>query len=332
LFVSDTRNSAPETRYWQSPEECDIVLFRFGNCAMWRFVHLSDPHLASQRDGEWNNRFLCSMMPEVMACLRKDLAPLRPDFILVTGDVCSRQTHPAMLEARDQMESLGFPYYPMGGNHDFVLEDSRDWFIDAFADCLPEPSTFYSFTHKNLHFCVMDAWWKWSDGTLSPISEASVAADLDATLDKARWAIPPNQLDWLETDLSLHDALPTIVAVHCPAVPIPARMRRPGVKDSGALDNANVLLDLLGDYPQVKAIFSGHMHMHYIENTCGLVHVVTGALPEYPTEYRDVQVFEDRLEVHTCGLSDPQFAARSLIPGKEWTRGEERDRSVIIPL
>lgn len=52
-------------------------------------------------DGEWNNRFLCSMMPEVMACLRKDLALVRPDFILVTGDVLQQvATHLAMLEAR----------------------------------------------------------------------------------------------------------------------------------------------------------------------------------------------------------------------------------------
>lgn len=50
--------------------------------------------------------------------------------------------------------------------------------------------------------------------------------------------------------------------------------------------------------------------MHYIENTCGLVHVVTARCRSTP-EYRDVQVFEDRLEVHTCGLSDPRFAARS---------------------
>ena len=97
---------------------------------MWRFVQLTDPHLASRRDGEWNNGFLCTMMPDVMACLRRDLAALAPEFILATGDICSHQTRAAMFEARDLMESLGIPYYPMGGNHDFVLEDSRDWFVE----------------------------------------------------------------------------------------------------------------------------------------------------------------------------------------------------------
>ena len=103
---------------------------------MWRFVHLTDPHLGSQVDGEWNNKFLCTMMPEVMECVRKDLAEIKPDFILPTGDLASKQTREAMFEARDLMDALDTPYYPMGGNHDFVLEASRGWFLDAFEKWL----------------------------------------------------------------------------------------------------------------------------------------------------------------------------------------------------
>ena len=59
---------------------------------------------------------------------------------------------------------------------------------------------------------------------------------------------------------------------------------------------------------------------------------MTSALPEYPSEYREVCVYADRLEVRTLGLSDGAFAERSLIPGKEWTRGEAEDREAVIPL
>lgn len=299
---------------------------------MWRFVHLSDPHLASQRDGEWNNRFLCSMMPDVMACLGEDLRDLGPDFALATGDIASKQTREATLEARDLMDGLGVPYYPMGGNHDFVLRDSRVWFLEAFAHRLPAPSTVYSFTHENLHFCVLDAWWLWGDGALSPVSERSVAASLDNGLAGQRWAIPPEQFVWLENDLQLHAGLPTIVAAHYPAVPIPDRMRRPGFNNGGCLENGDLLVALLKRHPQVKAIFSGHVHLHFIEDLGdGLTQVVTGALPEYPVEYRVVEVHGDRMEIATRGLSNPEFAKRSLIPGKDWTRGTEADRAVVIP-
>jgi len=299
---------------------------------MWQFVHLTDPHLASRRDGEWNNRFLCTMMPEVMACLQRDLPAHHPDFLLITGDICSRQTRSAMFEARDLVESLGFPYYPMGGNHDFVAEESRDWFLEAFGHRLPARETFYSFTHKNLHCCVLDPWWMWRDGSLDRISEASVAMELDMTLKDARWAVPPDQFDWLQADLDAHAAFPTIIACHYPAVAVPKRMQRPGYKDSGILENSALLLDVLECYPQVKAVFSGHMHMHYIERVGDITHVITGALPEFPVEYRVVQVYDDRLEVTTHALSDLIFAARSLIPGKEWTAGTPADRATTIPL
>lgn len=299
---------------------------------MWSFVQLSDPHLASQRDGEWNNRFLCSMMPEVMSCLRRDLAELQPDFILATGDLCSHQSRPAMFEAARLMDSLGIPYYPMGGNHDFVLDESRAWFIEAFAEHLPTRDTVYAFTHKGLHCCVLDAWWRWSDGTLDPASEPSVASELDSSLDKARWVLPPDQFEWLEDDLADHLGEPTMIAVHYPLLPPPLRLQRPGYRNSGALENGAFLLEFLQDFPQVRAVFSGHMHMNYVERSGHVTQVVTSALPEFPVEYRVVEVHDDRLEVRTRTLSDGQFAHRSLIPGKNWTRGEAQDREAVIRL
>jgi 3',5'-cyclic AMP phosphodiesterase CpdA len=297
---------------------------------MWRFVQVSDPHLASQRDGVWNNRFLCTMMPEVMGCLRRDLSEKAPDFILATGDIVSQQTREAMFEARDFMDSLGLPYYPMGGNHDFVKEDSREWFLDAFQRHLPQSHTYYSFTHKNLHFCILDAWWLWQDDSLCPVAEPLASDTLNESLKGMRWSIPPHVLEWLVQDLKDHRAEPTVVAVHYPALEIPERLRHPGMNDGGALTNGRLLLDLLSGFPQVCAIFSGHVHMHFIERHNGIVQVTTGAMPEYPVEYREVRVFDDRMEIETCGLSDPSFADRSLIPGKEWTAGQAEDRQTVI--
>ena len=299
---------------------------------MWRFVQLSDTHLASTRDGEWNNRFLCTMMPEVMRCLRGDLAELNPDFILLTGDIANRQTRDAMFAARDLIDSLGFPYYPMGGNHDFVLDKSREWFIEAFEAHLPVPDTVYSFDYKDLHFCVLDPWWKWADDSLCPVSERAFADPTEVSRIGSRWAVPPHQLGWLEDDLANNDSRPTLVALHYPAVPIPKRMQRPGIKDAGSLDNGDLLIEILRRHPHVKAILSGHLHMHFIVPLEGMIQVVTGAMPEFPVEYREFHVYDDRIEIRTCPLSDTSLAARSLIAGKDWTAGEERDRVAMISL
>ena len=300
---------------------------------MWQFLQVSDPHLGSETDGIWNNKFLCTMMPEVMGCLRKDLAGTRADFILATGDIASRQTRDAMFAARDFMDSLGLPYYPMGGNHDFVLDESRDWFLEVFQAHLPVKDTVYSFTHKNLHFCVLDPWWEWSDGTLHPFSEGQAAAKMDKTLECMRWAVPPHQFAWLEDDLANHQGVPAIIATHYPVIAIPQRLRRPGLKDAGYLSNGDDLTGLLESFPQVKAILSGHVHMHFIEPLCdGLTQVVTGALPEFPMEYRLVEVYDDRIEITTQGLSDRSLPQRSLIQGNDWPAGQARDRTATIAL
>ena len=299
---------------------------------MWRFVQITDPHLGSLTDGTWNNRFLCTMMPDVMRCLRRDLAKLEPEFILATGDLASQPTRDAVFAARDFMDWLGYPYFPMGGNHDFVVEKSREWFREAYQAHLPSDSIHYSFDHKNLHFSVLDPYWKWTDGSLHEFPE-TVLNDVMHTKDgRPHWAVPPEQLAWLDEDLSRNADRPTLVACHYPAIKIPERVARPGLMDSGELDNGDEVVAVLQRHPQVRAIFSGHFHMHIVEQDNGFAHVITGALPEYPTEFRDVRVFDDRVEVEAVSLSDPSFAARSLVPGQGWTAGNASDRSTTIPL
>jgi 3',5'-cyclic AMP phosphodiesterase CpdA len=289
-------------------------------------------HLASMVDGEWNNRFLCTMMPDIITCLRRDLAQVKPDFLLITGDIASQHSRDAVFAARDLLDSLEIPYYPMGGNHDFVVENSRKWFIEAYVARLPKKETYYSFTHKGLHICALDPWWKWRDDSLCPLSEKSVENTVEVSTRGARWALPPHQLSWLEQDLTEHAKLPTIIALHCPLVPIPKRMHRPGFKDAGHLDNAPLALEIIRKHPNVKAVFAGHVHMHFIEQNDGLTHVTTGSMPEYPCEFREIIVNEHKMDVVTHKLSDSMFAERSLIPGKEWTKGEPQDRQVSITL
>ena len=299
---------------------------------MWRFVHLSDPHLGSYSDGRWNNNFICTMMPDVMRCLRRDLAKLQPEFILATGDLASQPTRDAMFAARDFMDWLGFPYYPMGGNHDFVVEKSREWFREAFHAHLPSEEMHYAFDHENLHFCVLDPHWIWSDGSVHGYSEHYVDEMMLTENGRAHWIVPEAQLAWLEDDLKRNASKPTVIACHYPAVPIPERSARPGMRNAGELDNGREVVELLKGHPQVRAVFSGHFHMNLVVQEEGPTHVITGALPEYPTEYRDVCVHDDRMEITTLGLSDPSFAARSLIPGNGWTAGQAADRVVTIPL
>ena len=299
---------------------------------MWRFVQITDPHLGSHTDGRWNNSVICSMMPDVMRCLRRDLRELRPEFILATGDLGTGTTRDGVFSGRDLMDWLGYPYYPMGGNHDFAAEESRKWFREAYHARLPGGRTYYSFSQHGIHFAVIDPLWLWPDGALQPAPDTTTKLVAESGDEHGRWAVPVEQLAWLDADLRVHEGQPAIVACHQPAIGIPGRLRRSGIADGGHLENGGDLIAILRRHENVRAMFCGHLHMHIVEAINGVTHVITGALPEYPTEYREIAVHEDRLEVTTRGLSDPSFAARSLIEGNEWTAGEAQDRSATISL
>jgi len=298
---------------------------------MWRFVHITDTHLASERNGVWNNKFLCSMMPEVMDCLKQDLAHIKPDFMLITGDIVSKHSREAVFQARDMLESLEFPYYPSGGNHDFYCMESRAWFLEAYKHRLPTPNTVYSFVHNNVRFCVLDPWWVWRDGALMPTAEPKHTTSQDEGLRDTRWALPPEQFVWLEGILTAFPDQPTCIATHYPVVALPQYFYRPEYNFAGSLENGDLLAHVLSRYPQVKAVFSGHVHTNSISKDNGVVYITTSALPEYPVEFREVEVYEDRIEIKTRGISNSVFARRSLIPTKEYTAGENADRTSVIP-
>ena len=289
---------------------------------MWRFIQFADTHLGGNTDGVGNHRLIRTLMPGVIGCLRQDIQELRPEFLVPTGDITSIQTRDAMFAARDLLDSLRTPYLPVGGNSDFQLEQSRSWFVDAFQAWLPIRDTVYSVTHRGVHFCILDPWWRWPDGTLCPFA-GSEEGDYS-------WGLPPHQIDWLKHNLNAHSTLPTIIVCHVPTTPLPARFCREGSVDRGSLWNGELFLDQVMRHKQVKAIFSGHSHINYVERINGLTQVVTGALLEYPVEYRDIHVGNDGLEIHTRGLSDATYAARSLVEGMEWTAGEPADRTATI--
>jgi len=71
--------------------------------------------------------------------------------------------------------------------------------------------------------------------------------------------------------------------------------------------------------------------MHYVVEESGVFHITTGALAEYPIEYRVIEVHDDRLEITTQALSDKTFATRSLVHDHTLAAGQECDRSLTIP-
>ncbi len=294
---------------------------------MWRFIHLTDTHLGGDRDDDGFHRIIRTFMPDAIACLRRDLRRITPDFVLITGDIAAAQHRDAYFAARDLLDSFSVPYYPLAGNCDHAHEEGRRCFNEAFLPHLPGGDTHFTFTHKGLRFIALDPWWVRPDGSLAP---HRVRPD-----SPLRWAVPPAQRQWLQETLASDPSTPTVVACHYPLAE-PESPPETEAPHRGGLEQPDALLDILSVHPQVRLYLCGHAHRHHIQPLGGessrVRQVITAAFCEYPVEFRVIEVGETHLELTTAGLSTPRFAEESFVEANRWTAGGDEHRSLRVAL
>ncbi len=298
----------------------------------WSFVQCSDLHLGNNPDGVWNNRVLTSISFDIFQCFIKDVVSYSPDFIIVTGDICSCDDDMVSEKIKDVFNSLKIPLYLLGGNHDLSTHQIRERELKCFSTGFPDGKFTYAFTHKNLRFCMIEVSWVWRDSTIHAIRDPDHNVNMKESHTGLRWVLSKEHLLWLENELKEHQNYPIVVSIHTPLFPIPNRIMFEGCLDGGVLVNAKEVLELLYNHPQICIVLSGHMHMNYTVREQNVVQITTSALCEYPIEFRRFIVDEDKIEVCTFGLSNPSFAQQSLIPGNEKVRGFLEDRDFVIKI
>ncbi len=77
---------------------------------MIRVAHISDTHFGTE-------------IPEVVQALRDGIASLRPDLLVLSGDITQRARRHQFAVAKNFLDSLGTPYLTVPGNHDIPLFD-----------------------------------------------------------------------------------------------------------------------------------------------------------------------------------------------------------------
>lgn len=83
-------------------------------------LHVSDPHFGTEQ-------------PPVVAALAALAARLRPDLIVLTGDVTQRARAPQFAAARAFFDALGAPLLAIPGNHDIPLFDVTARLLRPYA-------------------------------------------------------------------------------------------------------------------------------------------------------------------------------------------------------
>lgn len=190
-----------------------------------RLIQISDCHLHADPDARSRLGFPYRQLEAVI----EQVASLRPDILLVTGDVSQDESPASYRLAAELFDGVGCPWFWLAGNHDHPH--------------------FMSELHPFHAELDLGAW-------RLLCLDSRVAG-------QAGGALGDEQLAQLSQSLELsceQDPRPILLAMHHHPLPIGSDWM-----DALGLADRDALWELLGGYPQVRAILCGHIHQAFFD-------------------------------------------------------------------
>jgi len=168
-------------------------------------------------------------------------------FMVNTGDVSNSGASDELTLYHDLTEGSGLRFYTVPGNHDVGAGGVSETYTSIIGE------THYSFDFGGDHFIVLDN------------------ADDSTGIDDA-------QMQWFEADLAAHAAAPhqfifTHIPVADPSLPSGHVSGESG--RAGLLSGQKIVADA-AMYPDVSALFFGHIHAYLAYELSGIDAYVTG--------------------------------------------------------
>jgi hypothetical protein len=191
------------------------------------FVQLSDSHIGFNKPPNADAR---ATFREAIA--KVNALPVRPDFIIHTGDVSQLSRDEEFDDAEQMLKAAGLPIFFVPGEHDMLDPDGGKAFLNRFGKG-SMGAGWYSFNHRGVHFVALV-----NVADLKPGGMGNIGAE---------------QLKWLKADLAGHSSsTPIVVFAHIPLWLVYA--------DWGwGTDDAAEALKLLARFGSVT-VLNGHIH------------------------------------------------------------------------
>jgi len=220
------------------------------------------------------------VMPETYERIIEEVNLLRPDFVVLCGDLILGYTDDDSLVREEWREfkkvtgRLQMPYHLVVGNHDVWDESSQIIYREECGDL------YYSFDHKSSGFLMIDT---------------DVVGETDY--------ITGDQLDWLERELAKRRRAEHIfVFMHKPLWTFEGEPGRAWKEE------VHPLLLRYG----VDDVFAGHDHAYYVDYRDGIRYVVSGGAGAPIGEYPESGDFHHYL---LCTVEDDATTIAVIKPG-----------------
>jgi 3',5'-cyclic-AMP phosphodiesterase len=237
-------------------------------------VQLSDLHLGAHWGGQDPVAALVAAVESVQA-----LRP-RPDAVLVSGDLAENAGDAEYEQVRELLAPLEAPLYVLPGNHDDRATLRRHFDL---AGAGGEPVQ-YAADLGPMRLVVVD----------------STCPGVDPG------AVDDERLSWLDDELALAPAVPTIIAMHHP----PLVTGIPALDATGLVaEDRRALAEVVARHPQVRRLVGGHVHRPVVGDLAG--RGVLAAPSTYMQARLDLCAEELQLVAEPAG-----FAVHALLDGE----------------
>lgn len=118
------------------------------------------------------------------------------------------------------------------------------------------------------------------------------------------------QLDWLKADLTDNKRFFTIIFSHHPLLPPPPYDGGPPWDDY-VIPDGGAVREIIGAFPNVKLVISGHLHICKVQQENTVWHVSSPSLVVYPCAYRIFSVQPDAVTMETRIIQFPALVKKA---------------------
>lgn len=300
-------------------------------------VHVSDMHyfspsLIENEDFMWKVAMESDGKDTVQSALIAqafvdDMIKLKPDAVVVTGDLTLNGEEASHEELRDllgKLKDIGIEVYVMTGNHDVNMTAYR-----YTNDGVEEVPSFGSQRFE-------DHWWdfgygealsqdRWSNSYIAELNEKTWLLAVDSNTG-SKGTIRKSTLDWIDENLAKakQEGIRVISATH----------QNPFVHNENfvwgyQLNNAAALIELYEKYG-VEINLSGHLHVQTIVESNGIADIAVSALVDTPLQHGILTVSGDKLSYRTRELSNAALRSKAKEVFDECTRNKVKNELLNV--
>lgn len=259
---------------------------------------MNDLHVGVRAGGSFQNPVLSGDARKTVAAAVAAINLEQPDLVLIPGDLTHNAAEDELAEVLSYLNALCCQFVVCKGNHDRETTEAAQRFDLALGKSA-QPGIVQR-ADLNLPggvaILVLESSWEPKDPP-DPANPQPLAVLDEGLAKKALTELARQQPEWL------------LVVSHYPLVSQATYTTETGLKYAGHVRGGEELLTALSARVGAVVCFCGHNHYHHILAGENWLQCATGAMIEYPAEFRLVTIAANSVTVSTHAGAPTAVAA-----------------------